>query len=111
MSDIWVRSFAEAFCAKYGCPQDAYETEVFGFCVPYPLGLFARAVDLWKPDFFRDDHDAIRRLGAARSYKEFDDELQDMFYVVQREGGFLRSKLGIRVSLRRLDRLRTELFG
>lgn len=103
-------SFAEAFCERYNCRSEAYERSVLWRCLACRMTLLGRLIDLTLPEFFADDREAIRRLGAARSAREFLDELDDLDYVSRRQGGFLRLRAGVRVSVRRLDRLQARLF-
>ena len=106
----WPTSFAEAFCARYGYRADAYENGVFWRCLACRLSLLARIIEFTRPDYFNDDRCAIRRLATTRSAEEFVRELDDIDYVARRQGGFLRLRAGLRLSVRRLDRLQTRLF-
>lgn len=109
-SVLWSTSFAEAFCKSSRCPPHRYEATVLWRCLACRLSLIGRLIDLCVPGFFADDRDAIRRLGAARSVEDFLQELDDLDYVTSRRGGFLRLRLGMRASVRRLDRLQSRLF-
>lgn len=111
MSDVWQKTFAEAFSETYRCPRDAYETKIFWHCFGFPYRFAARILNTCRPGFFREDREAIRRLGVVRSEREFKDELDDLHYVVLRQGGFLRCKFGMRVSAYRLDCLKSKFFG
>ena len=104
-------SFAEAFCKRFGCREETYETSVLWRCLACRLSLIARLVAIALPSFFRDELEAIRRLGTMRNAEEFLRELDDVDYVAHRRGGFFRLRAGLRVSVRRLDRLQASLFG
>jgi hypothetical protein len=107
---LWPVSFAEAFCAESGSPNERYEARVLWRCLACRLSVVGRLIDLMMPGFFADDRDAIRRLGVSRSAEDFARELDDLDYVTRRRGGFLRLRLGMRASVRRLERLRAQLF-
>jgi hypothetical protein len=107
-------SFAEAFCKRFGCREETYETSVLWRCLACRLSLITRLVAMALPSFFKDELEeleAIRRLGTTRSAEEFLRELDDVDYVAHRRGGFFRLRAGLRVSVRRLDRLQASLFG
>lgn len=106
----WPLSFAEAFCERSGSSTDRYETKVLWRCLACRLSLMGRLIDFMMPDFFDDDRAAIQRLGKARSLEDFVCELDDLDYVTRRRGGFLRLRLGMRTSVRRLDHLQSQLF-
>jgi hypothetical protein len=103
-------SFAEAFCERFGCRAETYETDVLWRCLACRLSLLARLVAVTIPSFFTDDLEAIRRLGTTRSEDDFLRELDDADYVARRKGGFFRLRAGFRLSVRRLDRLQASLF-
>jgi hypothetical protein len=106
----WPLSFSEAFCERSGNPTERYEAKVLWRCLACRLSLLGRMIDFVTPGFFADDRDAIRRLGFARSSEDFVRELDDLDYVTRRRGGFLRLRLGMRASVRRLNRLQVQLF-
>ncbi len=103
------RSFCEAYCARYGCSPTDFETAAFRRCLSVIWWPLAGLVALCRPGFFKDDHAAIQRLGATRGLEHFRAELNDLHYVTQRDGGWLRRKLGLHVSLSRLEKLYTRL--
>ncbi len=103
-------SFCEAYCARYGCAPADFENGTFRRGLSFLLWPVAGLVALWKPDFFKDDQAAIRRLGATRGLDHFRAELNDLHYVTQRDGGWLRRRVGLHVSLSRLERLHARLF-
>jgi len=103
-------SFAEAFCERFDCPAETYETDVLWRCLACRLSVLARLIAISMPSFFTDDLEAIRRLGATHSEDDFLRELDDVDYVARRRGGFFRLRAGFRISVRRLDRLQAALF-
>ncbi len=103
-------SFCEAYCSRYGCAPAAFEAGAFRRSLSFFVWPLAGALALWKPDFFKDDQEAIRRLGATRSRDHFRAELNDLHYVTQRGGGWLRRRVGLHVSLSRLERLHARIF-
>lgn len=103
-------SFADAFCRRFGLRIEQYEEAVLWHCLVCRSSLLGRLAELVTPDFFRDERQAIQRLGEARGKIEFSDELDDLDYVTRRHGGFLRLNAGLRLSGRRLMRLQLRLF-
>lgn len=104
-------SFCEAYCARHRCSPAGFEQGVFRRALPLPKWPLAALVALCRPGFFKDDLEAIRRLGATRGRDHFRAELDDLHYVTQRDGGWLRRRLGLHVSLSRLANLRARLFN
>lgn len=104
-------SFCEAYCARHGCSPADFEQAIFRRSLPALKWPLAGLVALWKPGFFKEDRLAIRRLGATRSRDHFRAELNDLHYITQRDGGWLRRRLGLHVSLSRLERLHARLFN
>jgi len=107
---LWPTSFAEAFCERFGCRSKAYETKVLWRCLACRLSLIGRLINFTMPRFFDEDREAIRRLGVARNVEDFMRELDDLDYVARRQGEFLRLRAGVRLSVRRLDRLQARRF-
>ncbi len=104
-------SFCEAYCARHGGSPADFERATFRHSLPVLKRPLAGLVALWKPGFFKDDHEAIRRLGATRGRDHFRAELNDLHYITQRDGGWLRRRLGLHVSLSRLEKLHDGLFN
>lgn len=104
-------SFCEAYCAHHGCSPAGFEQATFRRSLPVLKWPLAGLVALWRPGFFKEDHEAIRRLGATRGREHFRAELNDLHYITQRDGGWLRRKFGLHISLTRLERLHAGLFN
>jgi len=104
-------SFCEAYCARYGCTPGRFAAEIFRRSLSVFKWPLAGLLALWKPGFFEADHAAIRRLGETRGRAHFRAELNDLHYITQRDGGWCRRKLGLHVSLSRLERLHARLFA
>ena len=103
-------NFKAAFCARFRCRPEAFETRLLRECLPpyaRPLALLVRLRD---PDFFDYDRKFLRSLGPLRSTEEL-----ELYAEVLRENaplriGFLRETLHLRISTRRLRRLGHELL-
>ena len=108
---LWPSTFAQAYCVKYDCKPDSFEKEIFNRCSPLSFRLAMKCINCFKPYFFRDDREVIRRCGKADSSSSFYDEIEDFNYVVKRDGGFLRYSLGMHVSIPKIKRLKADLFG
>jgi len=107
----WPKSFKEAFCDKYQCPAELYEKKVFWRCL-YRHALPAAALIFWcKPDFFREDFDLIREIDQMRSPDVFRSELNFFYGRNMRDKNWIRRAFYIRLSGKRLLKLKGLLFG
>ncbi len=108
---LWPKSFKQAFCEKYGCSQDVYEEKVFWCCL-YRHALPLAAVIYWlKPDFFKEDFDLIREIDKMNSPEVFRSELNFFHGRNVRDKNWIRRGLCIRLSAKRLLKLKSRLFG
>jgi len=107
----WKCSFSEAVCDRFHCTPGNFQRTVFWNCFSRHTLFIGKLIFFFNSDFFVDDWEAIKRFGLVRSSKEFDDELNDLDYVVRRQAGFLRYSIGIRVSLRKLSLLRSQVLS
>jgi hypothetical protein len=105
------RAFPRCLLQTFRCPTETFERKVFWRC------LHRRSLPLsWllfrlKPAFFKHDLACIHQLGLTRSPAEFDAEVDWFIATVRQEHGDLASLLRLRLSGRRLLRLRKEIFG
>jgi len=107
---MWPRSFREAFCSKFGCPPEGYESRVFWQCLYRHALPLAGLIYPVSRNFFGEDFRAIKQLGLSRSPVEFRQEVEAFRYLNRTRAGILRGRLKIRVSGQRLVRLSQEMF-
>jgi hypothetical protein len=105
---VWPKDFREEFCQHEKCPPVAFERRVFWRCLHRRSLPLAALVYTLYPAFFEPDLRAIQQLAVTRSFEEFAREVDSLRSDNQRHGGFLRRKLRLRISGRRLMRL---VFG
>jgi hypothetical protein len=106
---MWPRSFQEAFCDEVGCPSEEFANRVFWRCLHRRALPLSAVVYLMNRSFFERDFCTIRQLGVARSFEEFGAEVNSFRSDNRRHGGFLRRRLRVRVSGRRLMNLVFDL--
>jgi hypothetical protein len=104
------QSFRTLFCEQFGCPPEEFEERVLQECLYPRARLVAPLVRRVWPDFFEEDLKLIKYLGRAKSVKEAIAELRDFRDANKVSGGFLRTRLKIRVSGRNATRLALEIF-
>jgi hypothetical protein len=107
----WPKPFCELICAHLGCPVAQYETALFRaalsrHCYPLARWLFWR-----KPSFFREDLDLIRELAFVRSNDIFFSELNRFYGRNLRDKNPWRKGFGIRLSGKRLIRLKNAALA
>jgi hypothetical protein len=102
---MWPRTFREGFCKECACATEAFETTVFWRCLHRRALPLSALIYRLHPSFFDPDFHTIRCLGNSTSYEEFGQEVNSFRSDNRRRGGFLRRKLRVRVSGRRLMKL------
>ncbi len=110
MNSVTVQTFREAFCARFGCPAEAYENHVFVRCLPPHSRLLAGFLRHLTPEYFQGDFELIRQLAEVRNPEELNGEVRNHFYQRRADKGFFRGALRVRLSRRRLRRLGVETF-
>ena len=110
MNSVPVQTFREAFCARFGCPAEAYENHVFVRCLPPRFRLLAEFLRRLVPEYFQGDFELIRQLSGVRNREELNGEVRNHFYQCRADKGFFRGALRVRLSRRRLRRLGAETF-
>ncbi len=106
----WPTNFKSAFCRAFGCRPEDYEPAVFRralFRHALPFAWWLRWRD---PEFFREDLDFIHEVGGLTDPDLFRQEVNYFYGRNLRDRGWLRTLLRIRVSGKRLMRLRRRLF-
>lgn len=106
----WPRTFQDAFCEKYCCASEDYETEVFWHCLyrhslPVAWWIFKR-----DPDFFREDFDLIREVGTMSNPETFRSEVNFFYGRNLRDKNWIRRVFFIRISAKRLIKLKKRIF-
>jgi hypothetical protein len=108
--ELWPVCFAEAFCRYYGCSLDQFELYLFWrglYRHAYPL---ARLVFRSHPEFFHEDFDVIREIGPMRDPEVFRMEMSRFYGRNVRDKNWLRKTFSIRVSAKRLIRIKNRIF-
>jgi hypothetical protein len=107
---VWPHSFKEGFCQLYCYKPKDYERAVFWRCLyRHSLPLAAVLYSL-KPEFFREDFDFIREVGNITSGEMFKAELNFFYGRNVREKNWLRRIFAIRVSAKRMLKLKNRIF-
>lgn len=95
--------------AQWKCDEPAYLRRVFWRALPRESLPVAACVWLVRHEFFHRDFALIRELGQTRDATEFYILIEQFRDETIRSGGWLRNTFRLRVSGRRLRRLRWEL--
>jgi hypothetical protein len=109
-SAIWQQGFREAFCTRYNCSAHEFERAVFWRCLYRHALPFAIVMMWFNPDFFAEDFAFVREIGATTSDELFKAELNFFHGRNVRERNWFRRGLTIRVSAKRLLRLKNRLI-
>ena len=107
---LWEAPFKEIFCRARAVASGEYERKVFWRCLhrhALPLAYLLLRLD---PEFFREDFYLIHEVGDLRDPKLFTQELNYFHGRNRREKGWLRGSLAIRISAKRLIRLKNRVF-
>ena len=108
---LWPATFKEAFCAKYRIRKEDFERKVFWRIMNRHALLFALLIYKWRPNFFREDFYLIREAGEMRNPQLFTQELNYFHGRNARDKNWFRAGLGIRVSGKRLIRLKNKVVA
>lgn len=107
----WPKTFKEAFCERFRCPPERYEQSVFWRCLhrhAIPVAMLIRWIN---PEVFREDFDLIREIGGMNDPFLFRGEVDYFHGRNVRHDGLLRRYLRVRVSGRRVLKLKDALFN
>jgi hypothetical protein len=91
-------------------PPEQYEQRVFWRCLhrhALPLAALIRWVD---PDVFQQDFDFIREIGSVQDAKVFQVEVDRFYGSNVRDKSWIRGIFRIRISGKRLMRLKRRVF-
>ncbi len=104
------KSFETLFCEHYKCPVDEFEDRIFWTCLYRHAVPVAKLVWRVQPAFFMEDRSFLRDLGPATSRGEVLCELNRFYGRNVRDRNWLRKRLAIRISGKRVLRLYRMLF-
>ena len=108
----WPVTFRDKICETFGCKAAEFEQLVFWKCLNRPHAwLFAKFLFPKNPEIFKEDTDFIHELGGIRDALVFKGEVNRVHGRNVRERGWIRGTFGIRVSGKRVMKLKDQLFS
>ena len=107
----WSATFRERFCDIYKCAPGEFEEKVFWRTLHYHAYIPARWFYRRDPAIFKEDIDFIHEIGGVRDPLIFKSELNRYHGRNVREKGWLRGTFHVRVSGKRMIRLKNKIFG
>jgi hypothetical protein len=110
-SQLWSKSFRELFCDAFHCPTDQFEKTIFQRCLHRHAVPFARLLESQGPGFFKEDYDLIREIAEIRDNQTFRAELNRFYGRNVRDKSWLRGTFSIRLSAKRLLRLKNRALA
>jgi hypothetical protein len=109
--NVWHKTFRERFCEQFKCEASGFEEAVFWKCLNRPHAwIFARFLFPKDKLIFKEDLDFIHELGGIRDPLIFKNEVNRYHGRNVREKGWIRGTFGIRVSGKRVMKLKNRLF-
>lgn len=109
-SGAWPQTFKEAYCEKFHCRDADYERAVFRPCLYRHALPLANLILSKKPSFFQEDFDLIREIGNIDNADKFRSEINFFYGRNLRDKNRLRRLLRIRLSAKRLLKLKNEVL-
>jgi hypothetical protein len=106
----WKSAFRERFCEVYKCDPARFEEAVFWRTLHLHAWFPAKWLYRRNPAMFREDLDFIREIGGIDDPLIFKSEVNRFHGRNVRERGWLRGTFHIRVSARRVIKLKNRLF-
>src|SRR5687767_5707635 len=107
----WQKTFRERFCEQFKCEDSNFEERVFWRCLNRPHAwIFAKFLFPKNRAIFKEDLDFIHELGGIRDPLTFKNEVNRYHGRNVREKGWIRGAFGIRVSGKRVMKLKNRLF-
>jgi len=107
----WPATFRERFCEYYKCGPEEFEQNVFWRTLHRHAYFLARWWHRRDPLIFKEDYDFIHEIGGVRDPLIFKSELNRYHGRNVRERGWIRGTLHVRVSGKRVIRLKNKIFG
>ena len=95
------RSLSDRICEKLGLHPNQFENEVFQRCLYGKARVLRPLLQIYNHNFFEADRDFVRRIGKIRRREELTREL-DEFYYHPKNGNWLRRRLKLRISCRKV---------
>jgi hypothetical protein len=109
--NVWHKTFRDRFCEQFKCEASGFEEAVFWKCLNRPHAwIFARFLFPKDKFIFKEDLDFIHELGGIRDPLIFKNEVNRYHGRNVREKGWIRGTFGIRVSGKRVMKLKNSLF-
>jgi hypothetical protein len=99
------KEFRIAFCEKYRCEPDRFESAVLRRCFPWWVRWPGSMLLSLSPRLFRRELSLISRLGHAQNPSQIRQELEGYAYENARDRSFRTETLGLRLSRRRFVHL------
>ena len=103
-------TFRQAFCQKYAVPDDDYTQKVFRLSLHLHARPLAKIISWVLPHHFEEDFAAIQELATITDIRCFEPEVGRFRGRNQRSKSFLRRHLKMRVSGRRLIKLKDSVY-
>jgi len=97
------KTFAEIFCSHHGLPPARFAPELLRRTLYSHAAQLATVVRLLWPEGLALDHELIRRVGLITRRDQLSGLLTD-FRIDPRNGTFVRFRLRLRISTRRMQR-------
>jgi hypothetical protein len=107
----WRSTFRERFCEFYKCGPEQFEQKVFWRTMHRHAYFLARFWYGRDPAIFKEDFDFIHEIGGVRDPLIFKSELNRYHGRNVREKGWIRGAFHVRVSGKRMIRLKNKIFG
>jgi len=104
-------NFKTAFCSRFEHPQEHFEQRVFWNALHPEAKPLAWLIRWLRPNFFASDLDCIRSIATAESKGEVRAIINSLQYDPTFKKGFIRGRLRIRISGRRLTRLAARVLS
>jgi hypothetical protein len=104
------KDFRTLFCEKFQCPPFEFERQLFQRCLHRHVLPFAAYLQRIHPQFFREDLGLIGDLATAASHAEVLTELNRFYGRNVRDRNWLRKRLSLRISGKRVLKLSRKLF-
>ena len=104
------RDLRSVFCERFNCPPSEFEQRALRKCLYFPAQLTAPLLRLFDQDWFARDLAFIRLLGDAKDWKQVMAELDAYHFREHLHPGYARTKLRLRVSARKANKMAFDLF-
>ena len=104
-------NFRTAFCAHFGCPDEAFLRECFRKSVGFRGSLAVEVIRRLRPGFFRPDLAYLESVGAVDSWRDFAGLANGIRRDVFLNRGLLRRHFHLRISGELLLKLREEMIS